>query len=1001
EATEGDDFPPILSCTMEGFTQDTVAGHMSNVREWWYPNYRCKPCTIGYNQIRVNGRFGLYLSSRGEGSVVKQIDEAIDTCTAVGKRETRSSGKKNSADLTVCLCGSICGGTGGGVLLDLGYLVRELCLRKSKIARVYGILVLPEIMEMKSDAGDVTFQQANAYAFLKELNWYCSTPSKDKSSSRSVFYQGLFGKVKVDESADNVTVKSPFDQSFMLSNRSLDGSTIDDFDSVRRLMGSSLALLMAGTSQQELLENAGVTEEFGEANELRSVRFGGFGSYTLKFPARNVSRYLGQQASASLIGKWITKAPNDESTGGERCQSLVTHALWPLDLKAMKEKLVENGGNISRAGEGTDGDDKDQDLPSGKLGLPKRKTAYADDLAKVNGSSYPVNVFAKSTLGKIRVEYGSKGEYSLVLSEAARRYGQQVVHLIRKELAQLLGPKGPKNGLCAAAVFLAKVKRHCEGLVGAQDTERRPDQGPTLRAQALALSTQLQQDLNIDGNAEIKALKDGFPAVNLLGTVGRWREKVNKHIEKVELRYKDQCMLEALNLVYTHVHDVASGLKIPIRFLQEHVAEGVKREFEEAASSVLSDDDVDLTQNGVEDIVCGNAADVDVYVRPKISILNGSDPKAQQSAEEAIVGQVLPEIKKMIEEMWHDLAQIGDPLQHLLNRKENYERSLKEILCRRVEASIMEDLRANMTIADAIMCKSTKDKYKSATDELESLASTSNRLFCGMSQLTITKSNRDFRRQTILCVNGKVFEDAVEKATRRRPSLGKMVPKGQKWDTNIDDPFRISVLNTLQSVPLFALSQIDTYATAYASLHTESKASEHPLHTDRRFEPWETQSNDYQLPPVEVLQGHMDDAIFLFVLAEQDWWKGLKGFTNNANDTWAGDLGPLVVKSDGQRHYYTWEGPTFKDSALGRSSAQLAFYQDRKRILGEMRELLAKRWNSAYSPAEKREKLTQVMNTKNEAAKDRDTAGYNDLRLSFANEARIIKERLDRKALDL
>ena len=144
-----------------------------NLRDWWYPGLnKLGEVVDGAGQIRAYSRLSFYKN-------YAQIRDALDQARR-RVREPRNSERMASSPILkrlellpdvdfsaptqVYLVCSIAGGTGSGMLLDFAFLLKEMLGQSSVMAH----LVFP------GHFGVVTSDRmkANAYALLKELNYY-------------------------------------------------------------------------------------------------------------------------------------------------------------------------------------------------------------------------------------------------------------------------------------------------------------------------------------------------------------------------------------------------------------------------------------------------------------------------------------------------------------------------------------------------------------------------------------------------------------------------------------------------------------------------------------------------------------------------------------------------------------------------------------------------------------------------------------------------------------
>ncbi|MEP7009452.1 MAG: tubulin-like doman-containing protein [Acidobacteriota bacterium] len=123
----------------------------------WFPERVTIPVSEveanGASQLRVLGRLGFFLNDESLGRTVRaklhEIGGEVDSV-------------RLSEDKRVILVGSIAGGTGAGMLVDMAYLAR----RQMGRPRVFGYLMLPEVFQDVDNGGRIL---QNAYACIREL----------------------------------------------------------------------------------------------------------------------------------------------------------------------------------------------------------------------------------------------------------------------------------------------------------------------------------------------------------------------------------------------------------------------------------------------------------------------------------------------------------------------------------------------------------------------------------------------------------------------------------------------------------------------------------------------------------------------------------------------------------------------------------------------------------------------------------------------------------------
>ncbi len=159
-----------VGANVVGYAQAIAEGGYPEIGAWfdakWFlnqPQYATLlNLTDGASQFRPLGRIAVpYNLTQSSGSLRTALKEAITTI-------------KNHMDpqeeaLTVCIAGSLCGGTGAGMVVDVAYLVQKLAAPLTMQAR--GYLVLPNAFEgtvPPAPDGGAAFRQ-RAFAAMREL----------------------------------------------------------------------------------------------------------------------------------------------------------------------------------------------------------------------------------------------------------------------------------------------------------------------------------------------------------------------------------------------------------------------------------------------------------------------------------------------------------------------------------------------------------------------------------------------------------------------------------------------------------------------------------------------------------------------------------------------------------------------------------------------------------------------------------------------------------------
>lgn len=270
----------------------------NELASWLPKDFAVGAVTAGAEAKRAVGRFAFYVNAA-------RIKTAMDTafnrvCAADIDQQMQSLGVEldKSSPPTVYVVGSVCGGTGSGMILDVAYRAREL-LGQKFVGQIdtHGILVtnFP-----KADAS----HRANAYAALTEINYFSLLDTE-------------FRAIYKDEAQEIRTQKPPFDTCYLLGGTSDSGHVIDDISDLADIIAEFMFVANCTSSSKEYfaaLSNAGrdsgtgamVTKSDAIADGRRPKRFSGLGIQSRVMPYDWIMKKLGSDYCARILGDIIS-----------------------------------------------------------------------------------------------------------------------------------------------------------------------------------------------------------------------------------------------------------------------------------------------------------------------------------------------------------------------------------------------------------------------------------------------------------------------------------------------------------------------------------------------------------------------------------------------------------------------------------------------------------------------------------------------------------------------
>ena len=268
--------------------------------EWLPPELISKPEVLesekGAGQIRACGRFSFFFNR----DIIRQ--KCIEARTRIqGHEQTMITDYKLTvkSELNIFVIGSISGGTGSGMLIDLGYSLREW-FRGEFILKTAAIIPSPDAFA--NIPADMRIKE-NGYAALMELNYF-----SDENTKYSVLY-GPNENSRLEDS------RPPYDYTYIVGIKN--ESVKLEVDEVREMMAQNIFLdLVSDYSpyKRSIRDNfRGLVMKNDQPINKRSepwgrsypINFLSFGIASIEIPLHQIRNYLSAFLAADLYKWWL------------------------------------------------------------------------------------------------------------------------------------------------------------------------------------------------------------------------------------------------------------------------------------------------------------------------------------------------------------------------------------------------------------------------------------------------------------------------------------------------------------------------------------------------------------------------------------------------------------------------------------------------------------------------------------------------------------------------
>jgi hypothetical protein len=229
---------------------------------------------MGAGGIRSCGRLAMWgRNQKGNnfGSVISVISNAYAKVMHISNNDTNVATQP-----VVFVTGSLTGGTGAGIFIDLGYLVRHLI---QNVKDLYGLFLLPK---EPTDIRDAEVMYGNAYGAIKDLEYYNQIQNKYSEKWPNGFTK--------DEQIP------PYELVQFISQDYQNGApAISTLSGLYKMAGLYLFLNIAGIYEkrkERLVDAAG--------NNLIG-KYGTFGLSAIQFPKDQIQEFISSQLGIELI----------------------------------------------------------------------------------------------------------------------------------------------------------------------------------------------------------------------------------------------------------------------------------------------------------------------------------------------------------------------------------------------------------------------------------------------------------------------------------------------------------------------------------------------------------------------------------------------------------------------------------------------------------------------------------------------------------------------------
>lgn len=272
-----------------------------DARNNWFPNNTTlysKTVSEGAGQVRAISRLAINATIKNGNiqDLYKSIDELF----------LKDGGDLKQA-LRVVIVSSACGGTGSGIAMTVGMLIREYLHKhyREKAAIIRGYLLLPGVMDtvIRTETERESLRR-NGYATIKEINAFMIKASGFCGVRKDLErYKDLYIDVPTTTNGVDKLEGLPFDFCFLLDRVDKSQESMQTLDQYKQFAAQSLYEQNIGPMEKSAFGiEDNIIKEFANGDNLGRNRFGGIGAAVLRYPYEDIVEYVAYSRAIACIG---------------------------------------------------------------------------------------------------------------------------------------------------------------------------------------------------------------------------------------------------------------------------------------------------------------------------------------------------------------------------------------------------------------------------------------------------------------------------------------------------------------------------------------------------------------------------------------------------------------------------------------------------------------------------------------------------------------------------
>lgn len=278
----------ILKLGGDGITSTLDLDSFPEIKSWfpYSKRFQLNPVMLsgGASQMKPVGRFSFAWNVE---AVRSKLEQLLRDAVPADLSKMYSIGESNLSPFTnVFICGSVCGGTGSGVFLDLAYLVRFIASQLGIVVKLYGMLALASVYD--GIHGDLKLKP-NCYASLMELDHFMN--QKNFGSDYRRFYPAYRNSESAGWNYRDSANFPPFDYPYIFDKTNESGISFGSPGEFADMVARFVYLLTGSEVAdrwQSMNNNVDPVVQKEESQLKHPIWYRSMGAFALLYPRRKI-----------------------------------------------------------------------------------------------------------------------------------------------------------------------------------------------------------------------------------------------------------------------------------------------------------------------------------------------------------------------------------------------------------------------------------------------------------------------------------------------------------------------------------------------------------------------------------------------------------------------------------------------------------------------------------------------------------------------------------------